>query len=103
MLKQELMRLRPDIYVSTLRREINFICDIPDGSRKIGELHVNRLNYRNFESKNTNIVKRIFSKWWMYRHVHQLKRLDKLVVLQNRTKKHGQNLTRIAGVANATD
>ena len=37
-----LMDIRADITISLLRREINFINDIPDGSRKIGELHVNR-------------------------------------------------------------
>ena len=36
-LTAELMRIRPDITVSLLRREINFINDIKDGSRKIGE------------------------------------------------------------------
>lgn len=40
-LTAELMRIRPDITVSLLRREINFINDIKDGSKKIGELHVN--------------------------------------------------------------
>ena len=49
LLTAELMRLRPDITVSLLRREINFITDIPDGSKKIGELHVNRANYRSLE------------------------------------------------------
>ena len=47
-LTEELMRIRPDITVSMLRREINFINEIKDGSKKVGELHVNRANYRNF-------------------------------------------------------
>ena len=51
MLKKELMRIRPDITVSMLRREINFINEIKDGSKKIGEIHINRANFRNFESK----------------------------------------------------
>ena len=49
-LTAELVRIRPDITVSLLRREINFITKIKDGSKKIGELHVNRANYRNFEA-----------------------------------------------------
>ena len=52
-----LMDIRADITISLLRREINFINDIPDGSRKIGELHVNRANYRNFEANESNLVK----------------------------------------------
>ena len=100
MLRQVLMRLKPDICVSTQRREINFICDIPDGSRKIGELHVNRLNYRNFSANETNIVKSIFAKWWMHRLVRQLKRLDKLVVLTEQDKQAWTELNNVCAIPN---
>ena len=80
-LTAELMRLRPDITDSLLRREINFITDIKDGSKKIGELHVNRANYRNFEANDTNVIKRIFERFWMKNLVSHLKRLDRFVVL----------------------
>lgn len=80
-LTAELMRIRPDITISTLRREINFITSIKDGSKKVGELHVNRANYRNFEANETNFVKRYFEKYWMKGLVRHLKRLDKFVVL----------------------
>ena len=80
-LTDELMRLRPDITISLLRREINFLCDIKDGSRKIGELHVNRANYRNFEAGDSSAVKNLFAKFWMHSLVSHLKRLDRFVVL----------------------
>lgn len=80
-LKTELMRIRPDITISLLRREINFITSIPDGSHKIGELHVNRANYRNFEANDTNIFKRLFARFWMNNLVRHLSRLDRFVVL----------------------
>ncbi len=80
-LTEELMRIRPDITVSLLRREINFINDIADGSVKVGELHVNRANYRNFEANNTNFFKRLFSKFWMRSLVSHLRKLDRFVVL----------------------
>ena len=51
-LTAELMRLRPDITVSLLRREINFLCDIDDGSKKVGEMHINRANYRSYSGYN---------------------------------------------------
>ena len=41
-LKKYLMEVRPDITVSIIRREINFINDIQDGSHKIGEIHLDR-------------------------------------------------------------
>ena len=80
-LTQELMRLRPDITISLLRREINFITSIKYGSKKIGELHVNRANYRNFESAESNVIKNLFSKFWMKNLVQHLRRLDGFVTL----------------------
>ena len=99
-LEEELMKLRPDFTISTLRREINFICDIPDGSKKIGELHVNRQNYRNFESGDTNAVKWLFSKWWMHRLVGKLKRLDKFVVLTNEDMAAWKELDNVCVIPN---
>lgn len=81
LLKAELLRIRPDITVSVLRREINFITKIKDGSKKIGELHVNRANYRNFEVNETNFIKRLFAKFWMRNLIGHLKELDQFVVL----------------------
>ena len=81
LLSQELLRIRPDITISTLRREINFLNDIPDGSKKIGELHVNRANFRNFKTEKSNYLKDIFAKLWANNLVGHLKKLDKLVVL----------------------
>lgn len=86
MLTAELMRIRPDFTISMLRREINFITDIHDGSKKIGELHVNRANYRNFEANDTNFLKKAFSKIWMRSLVGKLKKLDRLVVLTEKNK-----------------
>ena len=85
-LTTELMCLRPDITVSLLRREINFINDIKDGSRKIGELHVNRANYRNFEANDSNFIKNLFAKFWMHNLVSKLKKLDHFVVLTEEDK-----------------
>lgn len=94
-LTEELIRFKADITVSLLRREINFINDIQDGSRKIGELHVNRANYRNFEAGDTNIVKRLFAKYWMHNLVSHLKRLDRFVVLTEEDKASWTELSNV--------
>ena len=86
MLRAELMRIRPDFTISMLRREINFITGIHDGSKKIGELHVNRSNYRNFEANDTNLLKKVFARIWMGSLVGKLKKLDRLVVLTEKNK-----------------
>ena len=80
-LRKELLRIKPDITISLLRREINFITQINDGSLKIGEIHVNRSNYRNFENGEVNILKKIFSHLWMKSLINKLMKLDKFVVL----------------------
>ena len=94
-LTEELIRLKADITVSLLRREINFINDIQDGSRKIGELHVNRANYRNFEAGDTNFIKRLFAKYWMHNLVSHLKRLDRFVVLTEEDKASWTELSNV--------
>ena len=83
-LTRELMRLRPDITISLLRREINFLNDIKDGSRKIGEMHINRANYRNYNTEKVNLLQRLFAKFWSSNLLRHLKKLDKLVVLTDR-------------------
>ena len=85
-LTKELMCIRPDITISLLRREINFINDIKDGSRKIGELHVNRANYRNYSTEKVCFIKKLFAKFWSSNLLHHLQKLDKLVVLTDRDR-----------------
>ena len=95
LLKAELMRIRPDITISMLRREINFLTDIRDGSKKIGELHVNRANYRNFEANDSNLIKRLFAKFWMRSLVGKLRCLDQLVVLTDKSKASWPELSNV--------
>ena len=100
LMRRELMRLRPDITVSLLRREINFITDIPDGSRKIGELHVNRSHYRNFEGGDANALKSLFAKWWMKDLVSHLRKLDRFIVLTQEDKAAWKELDNVQAIPN---
>jgi len=95
LLKEELLRLRPDITISVLRREINFINSIHDGSRKMGELHVNRSNYRNFAVRNSNRIKALFARLWMNNLIGHLKQLDKMVVLTESAKQDWPELSNV--------
>lgn len=96
LLKAELLRIRPDFTISMLRREINFLTSIHDGSKKIGELHVNRANYRNFEANDSNVFKRLFAQFWMKSLVSKLKRLDQLVVLTDKSKSSLPELSNVS-------
>ena len=95
-LTAEILRIKPDVTVSLLRREINFISKIQDGSKKIGELHINRANYRNFDKSNSNVIKTLFSKLWMHNLVGKLQRLDKFVVLTEKDKESWVELSNIS-------
>lgn len=99
-LTAELMAIRPDITISLLRREINFISKIHDGSKKIGELHVNRTNYRNFESGDSNIIKNLFSIFWMKSLVSHLQKLDRFIVLTEEDKQNWPEIQHIEVIPN---
>lgn len=81
LLTNELLRIRPDITITTLRREINFINDVPDGSLKIGEQHLSRTNYRKIDARFSKFYEISFFRWWKDRVVTSLIKLDRLVVL----------------------
>ena len=82
-----LMKIKPDITVSTCRREINFINNIKDGSKKIGEIHFNKVSYRQFNKKYLpKIINRLISKLWMNIFIRKIKKLDKFVVLSEEDK-----------------
>lgn len=99
-LKRTLYKIRPDITVSMLRREINFITKIKDGSKKVGEIHFNKSNYRNFANSRSLLLKGIFAKFWMHQLIINLKRLDKFVVLSNEDKEKWLELNNLAVINN---
>ena len=100
LLKQELMRIRPDITVSMLRREINFINEIKDGSKKIGEMHINRANFRKFEAEKHHFLKSLFARFWSGSLVSHLKRLDRFVVLTEKDREAWTELDNVEVIPN---
>lgn len=100
LLRNELVRISPDITISVLRREINFLHKIKDGSKKIGELHVNRAHYRSFDNGKSSILKNVFSYYWKKKLVKDLKKLDRLVVLTEIEKNNWPELNNIIVIPN---
>ena len=99
-LAETLYDIKPDITISLLRREINFLCDIKDGSKKIGEMHINRQNYRNFEPNDTNFIKKIFERYWMHSLIKQLKCLDCFIVLSQEDKENWKEISNVTVIPN---
>lgn len=100
LLTKELLRIRPDITVSTLRREINFMNEIKDGSKKIGEIHTNRANFRKFEAEDHHFVKDLFVKYWTANLLSQLKKLDTFVVLTEKDREAWVELDNVNVIPN---
>jgi len=88
-----LLQHKPDITISTLRREINFIHSIPDGSIKIGEFHVTRHSYQAGSIQGNNILKKALKKYWGHLFISNLKKLSRLVLLTHEEVHNWPELT----------
>ncbi|WP_237038078.1 glycosyltransferase family 4 protein [Phocaeicola faecalis] len=99
-LRETLFSIKPDITVSLMRREINFITSIKDGSKKVGELHVNKKHYRNFKTETNSLFKRILSTLWSKQLIHKLQKLDQFIVLTQKDKENWKKVKRISVIPN---
>jgi len=100
-LVQCLKLIKPDITISLLRREINFLCDIKDGSAKLGEIHFGRYRYReaNF-SFLPQFVNQLITKRWMAQLDQKVQQLDRFVVLTHEDAYYWKGLSNLAVIPN---
>lgn len=100
-LENTLFKERPDITISLLRREINFLTSIKDGSIKIGEIHFGRDNFRTLEEYRLPQSVRIFlAKRWINSFIKKVKKLDSFVVLTHEDKEKWSELNNITVIHN---
>lgn len=79
-----LNEIRPDITISLLRRDINLLDKMADGSVKLGELHFSRYDYRN--STNFRLpgwMQRKIAHYWQKQLLDKLRRLKRFIVLSH--------------------
>ncbi|MEL7588100.1 MAG: glycosyltransferase family 4 protein [Prolixibacteraceae bacterium] len=76
-----LLQNKPDITISTLRRELNFINSLKDGSIKIGEFHVTRNAYHSGSITGNSFLMKIIKRQWGKLFVSNLKKLSKVILL----------------------
>lgn len=88
-----LQAYKPDITISTLRRELNFIHSINDGSVKIGEFHVTRYAYHANAMSGKNLLKGFIKKRWEKSFVSNLSKLDKFILLTEEEKGNWSELS----------
>jgi hypothetical protein len=71
-----------DITISTLRRDINIINNMTDGSIKLGEIHFNKSNYRELSDKPLPaFLKKWIRSYWMKQLIRKLRKLKRFIVL----------------------
>lgn len=100
-LSKYLQDIKADIVVSAMRREINFINDINDGSKKIGEIHFNKSNYRIFSKPYLpQWFNEYITKQWRRKLIEEIKRLEKFIVLSNEDKKEWTELQNVEVIHN---
>ena len=100
-LKKCLFEIKPDITISMLRREINFINSIKDGSVKIGEIHFSKANYRDLNGEKIfGHIQKLIAHLWMKQLIHQLKKLDKFITLTDQDRQMWTELKNVETINN---
>lgn len=97
---QYLLENNPDITISTLRRELNFLNSIKDGSKKVGEFHVTRNSYHANAVKGRNLIISFLKKQWSKSFVKNIRKLTKFVVLTHEEAGFWPELNNITVVHN---
>src|SRR5574344_1506110 len=101
LLRRYLYVIKPDISVSCMRREINFITTIHDGSKKIAELHINKSNLRRFDTSPYDsgpslLYNKIIPRLWNRTLISKLRKLSKFITLSEEDAKHWKELNNVA-------
>lgn len=100
-LNECLCEIRPDITVSLLRREINFISEMNDDSIKLGEIHFNKSNYREFsDNRLPCFLQRIVKQYWMQQLIQQLRKMKYFIVLSHEDAAEWTELDNVAVIYN---
>lgn len=77
-----LKTLKPDIVISTLGRELDFLTQLDDGSIKIGESHIAKPYTRNLHlMEQRGFPYKQIARHWRKKQEEAVKKLDALVVL----------------------
>lgn len=101
-LKELLLFERPDIVITTLGREIDFITKIHDGSVKIGESHIAKNYVRNLHLMEQNgIAQRMIARLWRRKMDKLVGQLDALVLLTQHDADSWSGLTRTVVIPNS--
>lgn len=101
-LKKLLFSVHPDVVITTLGREIDFITDIDDGSRKIGESHIAKDFVRNLHlMEQRGLIYRMIARYWRKKIDCKVKKLAALVLLTQHDADSWKGLTQTVVIPNS--
>lgn len=81
-LEKTLKEIKPDIVSTTCGRDLDFLTEIQDGSKKIGESHIAKEYCRNFHLMEARGgIYRLVAKYWRKKQEKAISKLDSFVVL----------------------
>lgn len=80
-----LFELRPDLTITTISRDIDFLCSIKDGSLKVAEAHIAKPYIRNLHLMvQQKGIYEIIGRIWRHKLEKAIAKFDALVVLTDR-------------------
>ena len=101
-LKKLLFNEHPDVVITTLGREIDFITDIHDGSTKIGESHIAKEYVRNLHlMEQRGFLYQMIAHLWRKKLENKVKKLDALVLLTQHDAESWDGLTKTIVIPNS--
>ena len=100
-LETSLNNVQPDITISLLRREVNFLNEIKDGSIKVGEIHFGRYKYREADfTFLPGFANKWITKRWMAQLDKKVKQLDRFIVLTQEDANYWNGLPNLMVIPN---
>ena len=93
---------RPDVVISTLGRELDFITEIKDGSIKIGESHIAKDYVRNLHlMEQRGFLYRMIANYWRNKLERNVRKLSALVLLTQHDADSWNGLTKTVVIPNS--
>lgn len=91
---------KPDIVISTIRREINFLPLLNDGSLKLAEFHVTKKFYNPSQGRPVSAIMDWVNRIKDRRMIHKLRQMDALVFLTEQEKSFWPELNNLHVIPN---
>lgn len=100
-LSRTLNEIRPDIVMTTLGRDLDFLTSLHDGSKKIGESHIAKHFSRNFHlMEQRGIPYRWIARYWRKKQERAVGQLDALVVLTQQDAREWEKIKEAVVIPN---